>query len=343
MARRCLLILVAASIQLTLAAPRSLGVDWVRGGENGKEPRWGIAGGLQFAIPPASVGPRGLMRMLYPTLPNKEEAASRPAGGLKYDLVNYIAVQPVVGGKEGYSELERSKLDGVPGKRLWVEPGELRGELSRGPDSVERLKVTIYVEAFANGAHVRVLVEQRADRPDEITLTPQAEKDTADLENCVLTATMGNFARARLLWLKDETVSSLKLYPDYKGNGFVSSMFYPAKRLTVTKDGELLVAITTNERHPEDARPFRGSDDWYYGGVPVTQFWKKPKGAWKDDLVAIVNGRYVYWGSRKPVPGGVAFENFEMRERFYPGQQFTFGITRRTPAELGLRKQLSDE
>jgi len=156
------------------------------------------------------------------------------------------------------------------------------------------------------------------------------------MEYCVLTATMGNLARARLLWLKDETVSSLKLYPDYKGDGFASSIFYPLNRLTVTKEGEMLVAITTDERRPADAHPFPGSNGWYYGGVPVTQFWKKAKGAWRDDLVAIVNGRYAYWGSRQPVPGGVAFENFELREKFYPLQQFTFGITRRTPEELGI-------
>ena len=42
------------------------------------------------------------------------------------------------------------------------------------------------------------------------------------------------------------------------------------------------------------------------------------------------------WKSRHPIPGGVAFENFEMRERFRPGQRFVFGITRRTPGELGL-------
>jgi hypothetical protein len=30
----------------------------------------------------------------------------------------------------------------------------------------------------------------------------------------------------------------------------------------------------------------------------------------------------------------VAFENFELRERFYEGQVFVFGITRKTPAQL---------
>jgi hypothetical protein len=34
--------------------------------------------------------------------------------------------------------------------------------------------------------------------------------------------------------------------------------------------------------------------------------------------------------------GGAAFENFELRERFHEGQVFTFGTTRKTPAQLAL-------
>jgi acetyl esterase/lipase len=67
----------------------------------------------------------------------------------------------------------------------------------------------------------------------------------------------------------------------------------------------------------------------------VTQYWKKPQGTWRDDLHVAVNRRYTYWLSRQPIPGGVAFENFEMRERFHEGQRFVFGITRNTPKELG--------
>jgi hypothetical protein len=45
----------------------------------------------------------------------------------------------------------------------------------------------------------------------------------------------------------------------------------------------------------------------------------------------------VYWASRQPLPGGVAIENFELRERFYEGQTFVFGVTRRTPQALGFQ------
>jgi hypothetical protein len=54
-----------------------------------------------------------------------------------------------------------------------------------------------------------------------------------------------------------------------------------------------------------------------------------------------VNGRAKYWsgGSRNQqdyiaIPGGPAFENFELREKYYAGQKFYFGITRRSPEEI---------
>jgi hypothetical protein len=81
--------------------------------------------------------------------------------------------------------------------------------------------------------------------------------------------------------------------------------------------------------------PFPGSELWHYAGCKVTQYWAREAGAFGDDLQVVVNGRYTYWRSARPIPGGIAFENFEMQERFHDGQTFIFGITRRTPPELG--------
>jgi hypothetical protein len=322
----CSLLLRVAVAQILLAPAGARAVEWVRGGADGKQAIWGIREGVQFAIPPASLGPRGLVRVLYPTL---------PGGG--YDLINFIAVEPIVRGKRAFSELERSRLDGTAGKRLWVEADQIQGTLSHVAEGVQNLQIVIHVEEFENGAHVRLLVEQRSDQPDEFAMTVQAEADSLPMEYCILTATMGNKARTRLLWLKDETVSSLTLYPDYRGPEFAAHTIYPVPRLAVTKEGDLMAAITTDERRPADVHPFPGTDRWYYGGYAVTQFWKKPRGAWRDDVHVAVNARYTYWRTDQPIPGGIAFENFEFRERFYPEQQFIFGVTRHTPVELGLR------
>ncbi|HEX2973696.1 MAG TPA: GDSL-type esterase/lipase family protein, partial [Tepidisphaeraceae bacterium] len=87
---------------------------------------------------------------------------------------------------------------------------------------------------------------------------------------------------------------------------------------------------------PAAVFPFPGTSWWHYDGYKLVQYWKKPHGTFREDLQVGVNARYTYWQSRQPIPGGVAFENFELRERFYEGQMFVFGLAPKTPAELGL-------
>jgi hypothetical protein len=309
--------------------------SWVRAGLNTNQLVWGARGGLRFAIHPAGFRPgepRGLIRLGYPVLSN---------GG--YDLINFIAVEPVVNGKKGFSELERSRLDNVPGKRIWcggdADPASAAGSMDAGVISrlagdVEQLEVSLRVEKFGNGAHVRLIISQRSDRPDEITLTVQSETDSAPMQFCILTATMGNMARVRQLWLKDETINSRKLYPNYQDPGFAPHTFFGLDRLRRTADGDVVVAVTTDETDPASVSPFPNSEFWRYRGCKVTQFWKKPKDGVHQDLQAAVNARYTYYGSQRPIPGGVAFENFELRERFQDGQQFVFGITPKSPPRL---------
>ncbi len=311
--------------------------DWVRPGVNTNQPVCGIPDGLLWAVAPAGFRPgepRGLIRLGYPVLSN---------GG--YDLVNFIAVEPIVRGRRGFSELERSRLDGRNGKRIWAEdPARdtatnlVSGDLTPGPGGHEQLEVRLRVEKFDNGAHVRLVACQRQDRPDEVEFTIFREPDSAPLDYCILTATMGNMARTRLLWLKDRVVRSLDLYPGYHDTAFAPHREFPLGELHRTADGGLLVALTTNEDDPAAVRPFPNSKFWYYAGAKVTQFWAQPPEAVRDDLRAVVNARHTYWLSDHPIPGGVAFENFELRERFYDGERFVFGISRRTPEQFGFKK-----
>src|SRR6187402_136938 len=105
----------ALSLLLVMATASASGADWVRAGLNTNQPVWGLRGGLLFAIPPSGFtwgdgGPRGLIRIGYPTLTNGQ-----------YDLINFIAVEPVVGKTRGLSELEKSRIDGKPGKLFWTD------------------------------------------------------------------------------------------------------------------------------------------------------------------------------------------------------------------------------
>ncbi len=337
--------------EATIAPPSA--PEWLRGKFDLLQPAWGLRGGLVYSIHPSTPkgtrdeaskrtastlsatnekAPRGLIRLFSPVL-----------DGGKYDLVNFIAIEPIVGGRRGLSELERSALDGVPGKSIWatgsvqpqmpVEPGRL----TKPTPGVEKLEVVLRVERFDNGAHVYLVVSQLSNAPDEIQIAVHRESDSAPIQCCVLTATMGNKARTRLLWLKGEVVGSRQLYPHYHDLGFADERIFPLARLFHTVEGDVLMAVTTDEENPAAVFPFPGTHLWYYGGAKVTQYWRKPKGSFRGDLAAAVNARYVYWRSKQPIPGGIAFENFEMREPFSEGQRFVFGITRRTPAELGFR------
>jgi hypothetical protein len=40
--------------------------------------------------------------------------------------------------------------------------------------------------------------------------------------------------------------------------------------------------------------------------------------------------------SRSPIPNGVAYENFELVQDYYDGQQFVFGITESSPTQFDL-------
>jgi hypothetical protein len=323
-------------LALLAATPAPAESDWIRPGVNTNQLVWGIRGGLLWAVAPAgfrSGEPRGLIRLGFPVLPGKS-----------YDLINFIAFEPIVAGRRGFSELERSQLDGVAGKRIWCESSVdtsvtnlVPGQLRIRNDGREELEVGLQVEKFETGAHVRLVVGQRSDRPDEIRLSVFQEPDSAPLEYCILTATMGNMARTRLLWLDDDVVSCLKVYPDYRGQDFAAHREYPLSRLHRTAAGGVLVALTNDEDDPASIYPFPNSELWHYAGCKVTQYWAKDAGSIRNDLQVVVNGRYTYWRSSRPIPRGIAFENFELRERFKDGQTSIFGITRQTPQELGIK------
>lgn len=312
------------------------GSGWIIASGETNRPTWGRRGALLWGLPSGGSpvdGPRGLIRLHYPILKN---------GG--YDLVNFIAIEPVVAGRRGFSELEPSTLDGVGGKRLSAVATTTTGtsggvnfigQVERVADGGERLTVEVEVERFANGAHVRLQLTQRSARPDELELTVQPEPDSAAIQECILTATMGNKARARRLWLANGAIGTRELYPDYREPDFAPHRIFGLDRLARIGPGEVWVAVTNDEPDPARVDVAPAAAHWNYRGRPVTQYWRKPAGSWHGDMRVAVNGRYTYWMSRHPIPGGLAFENFELRERFEPGQRAVFGMTFRSPAELG--------
>jgi hypothetical protein len=99
------------------------------------------------------------------------------------------------------------------------------------------------------------------------------------------------------------------------------------------RDGSLLAALTTDEDDPSRVMPKLAN--WRYRGRKVAQYWRAhPR---DEHPVRIrVNGRFVYWMSRTLIPNGVAYENFELVQDYFDGQQFIFGVTEQSPTKFEL-------
>jgi hypothetical protein len=298
---------------------------WVRpSSRRPAEPRWGHPAGIQIGLHPLG-GPRGLLRVYTPYL-----------GHDRMRLVNFVAVEPiVVGGVDrGFSELEVSELDETAGKRFWSmdEPGGgapgLALEPARGVieevDGVECLTVWIGVERFANGAEVDVRLRFRADRPHEVSLAARRRARSVPLATCVLTATMGNYARLRRLHLRDRVITAAQLWPDFTGNHFADHAAFPLSDLA--RDGRAaIVAATPDETAPGEARYDSDvRDHWHYSGRRAVQGWLVPDP--DPELRVLVNGRRVYWASEAVIPGGVSFENFEIVEPYRDDAEYIFWV-----------------
>lgn len=349
-----LLGLMSPGIQASQESQR----QWIRPAD-GDRLIWGIKGGIVLAIWPSGFleatygGPRGLFRLGY------------ERNG-KMMLVNFVAVEPVVANKRGFSELEPStipKQTVLPrqkrGKFIWPHSEyppvtalekattveqmrrlSAQGWLSQPSPGIEQLNVAFDIEKFNNGAHPWIMASIRNDRPEEIIFTINAAPDSATMQKCILTATMGNYIRARQLWLRDRIVYSKTLWPDpvaagVKAIGFTRPEFFEEDLMCRMKDGSLIAMITTDEEDPTKAAP--RPPFWHYKGLKVAQYWRAYPHK-EYPLRVKVNGRFTYWMSRNPIPNGVAYENFELVQDYYNGQQFIFGITERPPDQFELRK-----
>lgn len=293
--------------------------------DGAREPRWGHPQGLQLGLHPLR-GPRGLLRIFTPYLGQPRER-----------LLNFIAVEPIPAGatERGYSELERSRLDDAPGLRMWTAddasdatPRDAR-DPARGTvsviDGVETLTVDVLVEPFANGADVWVRVVFRADRPHELSVAAYRRDSSVELDACVLTATMGNWARLRTLHLAGgREATAGRLWPDYRDIHFADHAVFGVDEL-VREGDEVVVSATPDEAEPHRAEYAPGTKEhWHYLGDRAVQTWRVSEP--DPRLVAQVNGRHTYWMSEAAIPGGIAFENFELVEPFRQGRAFTFQV-----------------
>lgn len=302
--------------------------------EKNAMPLWGHANGIVVGLAPLP-GPRGLIRVYTPYLnyhlPN---------------VMNFIAFEPMPKGSEqrGYSELETSNLDeGKRGKRFWSsddstdtlaldEAYPARGVVGI-KDGEETLTLYVFSEPFENGAKVYARLRFFESRPHEFELTTYTYDGSVALDYFIPSATMGNKARLRTLFLKDEEKSSLELWPDYDDIHFTSHAVFSLEDMIRDKKGNAYFFAAPDEKNYTRAVYAPGtSSHWKYSGELATQYWiKEEPHEWLNGLV---NGRFTYWGSKSPIPGGISFENFEMKTPFRNGDRFIFGIAPFAPEQL---------
>lgn len=330
--------------------------DWILPADETSPARWGIRDGIVFSLWPTRVGsnlegttggPRGLIRVGY----NFKDATY---------LINYIAVEPIVDGDIEFSEISPSRVDGKVGKLMWADDDEEPGRYSpmaitRGnithPDpknpEVQELSLYVFMEKFLSGAHPYLRITLRNDRREEIGLQVFHQDGSVSMERCTLTATMGNYSRVRLLHLKDRVVDSRELYRGYDDVHFVEKEGYPADQLLTDGNGDLIAIVEPSESFsklaswPQESKYYDKRWWRYRPFFKVAQYWRKEADDYDPSLQVRVNGRDKYYSGSAidpsdyvDIPGGLSFENFEMREKYYPGQKFYFGITRQAPAEM---------
>ena len=342
--------MLRAIAALLAVGPLLAGGSWIRPSGPDAPLIWGRTDGIVFGIRSngGMRGPRGLIRIGVPQ-----------ANGAPAELVNFVAIEPVIAGpgprfsRMGFSELDRSQLDpGERGKRIWVTPAEVAGELHRVPllpsiveilggkpkgprEPLEVLSVRFEVEPFEyTRAHVYVVASMVSDAPREVRLAVYRHPDSPEIEELTTTATMGNYERLRHLWLKDRVVDSRDTPP---GKGAANFEFrdlpnFPLAEMLRTGDGDAIVFCTPNEADP-GAVAVTAAPSWTYRAPVLTQYWRVPAHDIQPDLRVKVNVRQVYWASHIAVPGGPAFENFEVRQRYVPGQVFIFGLSPMKPWE----------
>ena len=289
--------------------------------------------GIFVALHPAGLdgrpkgGPRGLIRVGY------EE------NGRRY-LINFIAVKPIVASTPGYSELETGG-DGRPGKRFWVgdglrdggvgETGNVLGSVERTPAGTV-LSLVVHVEPYANGARPVVEISLFKNAPERIRLRTFSGPRGAPMERCILSATMGNQSRCRWLWLK----AGCDLRPGplqrFCGHGFCGKGSVRIGRSPQDERGDVVAAITPDESSRARSGLCRGAVGTTRGsGWPSSGSSGGANTTGRSNATS--TGGRVYWAGNVPIPGGLAYENFDFQEDFRPGQEIWFGYTPESPAK----------
>lgn len=287
---------------------------------------WGFNNGIRIGIRPTP-GPEGLIRVYAPYL---EQEFPR--------VVNFISIEPAVPKRpgRGQSELEISRMRPEErGLTFWASntlsenrPMADGESLPTGTLSADGQVLTVFIhcERFANDAKPIIECRFHNDRPYEVEFILHAAEDSGPMQSCTLSSTMANYGQLRQLHLAERTVTAKELWTTDEALdplGFMPWHSFPSSEMT--SDGSILfVAASSDMTDPKEVVYADGTaPHWKYQGIPAIHYWKTAKA--NQPRVA-VNGRRTYWMSQSPIPGGSAFENFELAMPFREGLTLQFGV-----------------
>ena len=324
MNRFCLLVLLLLASTAQASAGENGDFVWPGHGVPQERPVWGHRHGLRIGLAPAP-GPHGLIRLYAPYL------------GQEYPrMVNYLSVEPTVKGQAGrdQSELERSR--DRPGERgltfrpsNYLEKAAPSDNLPSGlsTPSAGTLRLFVHSEPFPSGAQPVLEITFHRDHPYEIEIAIHANPDSAPMESCVISATMGNYGLLRRLHLAGGRIEQApELWSDEQLDalGFLPWRTWSAENLERLPDGRVQVRASSN--FPDPSHSSYGPDvppHWRYRGDHAIHYWRAESSTRPS---VAVNARRSYWQTGTLIPGGASFENFELRMPFDDGQRLWFGI-----------------
>ena len=277
-------------------------------------PIWGHKDGVQIGLAPTG-GPQGLIRIYAPHLGNAHPR-----------VINFVSIEPTVRGQSGRDQSELQESRDRPGERglsFWasetVESGPRPVKIPAGIyDAKNRvLRVFIHTETFANGAKPIVECVFDAKQSRQVHFILHSAQDSAHMQWCTLSATMGNYSLLNRIGLRAgqfKTAQELWKNTQPEANGFMPWKEWGASFLNKTPYRMYYATLTStfddpaNAEYEADVPP-----EWRYHGPRSKITWIAEPSA--NPIVA-VNGRETFYGTDTRIPGGVSFENFEMRIRF---------------------------
>ncbi|ULT45095.1 hypothetical protein KRR40_18430 [Niabella defluvii] len=113
---------------------------------------------------------------------------------------------------------------------------------------METLTVYIFSERFDNGAIVYTRLRFYENQPYEVEITTYTTQGSKALDYFIVTATMGNYARLRNLFLKSGTTFSGTLWPDYNGDAFTAHAHFPVEDfITAPMVSPILLPLPTKK------------------------------------------------------------------------------------------------